>query len=227
MLKKIPLLIAVLMLSACASVPDSLKVAEGQQLVTYQQVMSNPQINVGKNARWGGVIASVENKADSTLLEIVHHDLKSNGRPAQSDQSVGRFRVYVDSFLDPMIYQTGRSISFVGQVKGTESGLVGEHKYTYPALQASSYYMWDVRSQMNVTSVSMSMWPGSYWGGWYGWGYRGGIWPYHQRVIIRDNDKPGTSGPQPVRPRVNTNPRVEQPKGLGSNKHHADRRILD
>lgn len=226
MFKKLTLIIAALMLAACASVPDSLKVAEGQQLVTYQQVMSNPQGNVGINARWGGVIAKIENKADSTVLEIVDHELKSNGRPALSDQSVGRFRVYVDSFLDPMIYHSGRSITFVGQVRGTESGLVGEHPYTYPALHASSYYMWDVRSRVDVTSVSRSMWPGSYWGGWYGWGSRG-MWPVHQRVIIRDNDKPGTStmGPQPARATTNTNPRIAPPKGLGSSQHHADRRV--
>ncbi|WP_438863544.1 Slp family lipoprotein [Neptunicella sp.] len=228
MYKKITLLFAVMILASCASVPDSLKVAEGQQLVTYPQVMANPQGNVGQNARWGGVIANVENKADSTVVEIVGHELKSNGRPAPSDQSMGRFRVYVDSFLDPMIYQTGRSITFVGQVRGTESGLVGEHPYTYPALHASSYYMWDVRSQVDVTSVSMSMWPGSYWGGWYGWGYRS-MWPVHQRVIIRDNDKPAVSGmgPQPTRVRTNTNPRIDPPKGLGSSQHHADRRVRE
>lgn len=212
MFKKLTMLAGVMLLSACASVPDSLKVPEGQQLVTYTQVMSNPQINIGKQARWGGTIARIDNKADVTVVEVLSKELKSSARPASSDDSPGRFRVYVKSFLDPMVYQSGRSITFVGQVVGTENGKVGEHQYTYPTLQASGYHMWQVQSNVNVTSYSYGM---GYWNRWYGWGY-GGLYPYHSRVIIRSNDNPGTSSMGPVRERRSIS--VDRPRVKGEQK---------
>ena len=210
-----------IMLTACASVPESIQVAEDSNLVAYQQVMSNPDNTVGASARWGGVIANVENQSESTLIEMVHQNLRSSGRPIAADQSIGRFRVYVKGFLDPMIYKSGRSVTFVGQVIGTETGMVGEHQYEYPALQASSYHMWNEISQVDVTGISL--W-GPRWGGWYRWNSWGGwgMYPYHQRVVIKNRSRGGASG-HVTSDRTST---IRSPQNDG-NAHHADERRLE
>ena len=46
--------------------------------------------------RWGGAIASVENRRDETWIEIVE-------RPLNTDKSAGRFLARVDGFLDPAV----------------------------------------------------------------------------------------------------------------------------
>lgn len=170
-----------LTLSGCVSFPDSVQVPEGTNVVTYEQVASNPEITKNKIAQWGGVVASVENQKDSTLVEMVYYPLRSYGRPSVGKESIGRFRVYVNGFLDPMVYQQGRSMTFSGAVVGTEEGLVGEHNYIFPTLQASGYHLWEDIDRIDVTTISV--WPyyhHGYWGighpryrfGWYAWPYR-------------------------------------------------------
>ncbi|MDN4504361.1 Slp family lipoprotein [Alteromonadaceae bacterium BrNp21-10] len=226
MFKKILLVLSFISLTACVTVPESIQVSEGTNLVAYQQVMSDPEKTVGNHARWGGVIANVENKADSTLIEMVHHSLRSSGRPIGADESIGRFRVYVKGFLDPMIYKSGRSVTFVGSVIGTETGMVGEHQYEYPALQASSYHMWNEISQVDVTAISI--WSGPRWGGWYSWNHFGGwgMSPFHhRRVTIRSTEHRGSSGRVTTRSTERSS-NIRAPRN-DSDTHHADRRDMN
>lgn len=179
--------LTVLLLSGCAAVPDSIKVDERAPLIDYQQAASNPQGNADKTVRWGGVIAQVENLPDATMLEVVHYDLRSYGRPIVSDQSVGRFRVYVDGFLDPMVFERGRIVTFAGSLIGVEEGAVGEHKYLFPTIKSNGYHLWKDIDQVEVSTIHL--WPyQSHFG--YGWPYG----PVHQRLIIRSNRKNQSSG---------------------------------
>lgn len=178
---------AVLLLSGCAVVPDAIQVADEAQLINYQQAAAAPVASQDKTARWGGVIAEIENLPDATLLEMVHYPLRAYGKPLVSDESIGRFRVYVDGFLDPMVYEKGRSITFTGKVLGTEEGLVGEHNYVFPTLKADGYHLWRNVQQIDVTTLHV--WP-YYRHHGYGWPYGG---YYRHRVILRDGHKRGTS----------------------------------
>lgn len=176
MLKKLSLVLAVSLLSACSTTPESLVVAENTELVQYQQVVTGAEQSKGKIARWGGVIAEISNQPDATVLEMVHFPIKSYGRPISGDQSVGRFKVYVSGFLDPMVYKVGRSITFVGQVLGTEKGKVGEQDYTFPTLHADNYHLWKELPDVEVAHIEI--WPHHYgYYGWYGW-------PYHHRSYV-------------------------------------------
>lgn len=181
--------VAVMMLSGCAVVPDAIEVADESQLVGYQQVAASPDSLQDKQARWGGVIAEIENLPDATLIELVHYPLRPYGKPLVSDNSKGRFRVYVDGFLDPMVYEKGRSITFTGKVLGTEEGLVGDHNYVFPTIKADGYHLW--RNVQQVEFTSLHVWPYYHHYG-YGWPYGP---HYRQRVIIRDRHKRGASSP--------------------------------
>ncbi len=182
--------VAVIVLSGCAVVPDAIEVADETQLIGYQQVAASPDNSRDKIARWGGVIAEIENLPDATLIELVHYPLRAYGKPLVTDNSTGRFRVYVDGFLDPMVYEKGRSITFTGKVLGTEEGLVGEHNYVFPTLKADGYHLWRNVQQVDVTSLHV--WPYYHHPYGYGWPYGG---HYRHRVIIRDGHKRGASSP--------------------------------
>ena len=168
-------LLTFIMLSGCAVVPESIQVADDNQLIDYPQVSANPDGNIDKTARWGGVIANVQNLPDATMLEMVYYPLRAYGRPNTNEESVGRFRVYVDGFLDPMVYEKGRSITFTGQVLGSEEGSVGEHVYRFPSLKAQGYYLWRNVHRVEVTGVHF--WP------YYPF-YNFHHYPYHRRVIV-------------------------------------------
>lgn len=178
-MNKVLFSLVLLTLAGCSTLPDNLKLADEQNLVNYQQVAAEPAVVTNKAARWGGVIARVENQPDTTMLEVVHYPLRSYGRPVPSDQSVGRFRVYVDGFLDPMVYEKGRSMTFAGQVLGVENGLVGEHEYVFPTLHANGYYLWKEIQQVDVHAIDL--WPYFYWRGHH-------YSPYYTRhIYIRGN----------------------------------------
>lgn len=179
MLRICSALLVLLFVSGCSSFPDTLKVSDESQLLTYQQVSAQPQASKDKPVRWGGAIAKVENKPDFTLLEIVHYPLRSYGRPIDDDESIGRFRVKIDGFLDPMVYEKGRLVTISGQVLGTEKGLVGEHEYVFPSISSSAYHLWKKVSQ---TRTSLHVWPYGYYSG-FGWRYG----PFGHRVILQQS----------------------------------------
>ena len=186
MTKRVFLALLVLTITGCANIPEPIEVAEGTQLVGYQEAAMQPEAATGKTVRWGGVVALVENRKDQTMLEIVHYPLRSYGRPVVGDQSIGRFRVYVNGFLDPVVYEQGKAVTFVGTATGVEEGLVGEHEYVFPVMDASGYYLWKDVQRVDVTSVHV--WP------YYGWGIG---FPYHTRhrvYIHSGNSSSGNSG---------------------------------
>lgn len=185
MLKRFYGLTIIFLLAGCASVPESIQVDENMPLVTYQQAASNPDGNVDKAVRWGGVVALVENLAESTMIEMVHYDLRSYGRPLLSNQSVGRFRVYVDGFLDPMVFEQGRLVTFAGKFNGVEEGTVGEHNYVFPSIKSSGYHLWKDIDRVEISDIHIFPYH-SYWG----WPHR----PFHQRVIIRSNNNQPSGG---------------------------------
>tara|TARA_R110002167_G_scaffold178598_7_gene378365 strand:- start:4841 stop:5446 length:606 start_codon:yes stop_codon:yes gene_type:complete len=178
MYKSICLVLVSLLVTACSTLPEKIQLPEGTNLVSYQDAASQSEQMTGQKARWGGVIAKVDNKAQNTLLEVVYYPLKSYGRPIAGDESIGRFRVYIQGFMDPMVYKVGRSMTFTGDFTGVEEGLVGEHKYVFPTLQGSGYYLWQDIQQVDVTSVHV--WPYDYWYGWY-------PRPYSRSIYIRSS----------------------------------------
>ena len=94
---------------------------------------------------------------------------------------MGRFRVRVNGFMDPMVYQVGRLMTFTAQLNGLEKGLVGEHEYVFPTASVEDYYLWKNVQRIDVSRVQL--WPYHYWNsGFQNWNY-----PRHYRrnVMIR------------------------------------------
>ncbi|MGD8710609.1 MAG: Slp family lipoprotein, partial [Ectothiorhodospiraceae bacterium] len=105
-------------LSACATLPESLSGAPAQS-PDLPTVQVHTERYTGTRVLWGGTIAGVENRADSTLLEVVARPLDAEGRPDRDAASQGRFLATVKGFLDPAVFEKKRSITVVGTVEGT------------------------------------------------------------------------------------------------------------
>jgi outer membrane lipoprotein len=168
-----------LFLFGCSTFPDKLQLDDTTPLITYEDAASNAEQVKGKMLRWGGAIAKVENKPDSTVFEMVYYPLSGYGRPVSGEESIGRYRIVVNGFMDPMVYQVGRLMTFTAQLNGLEKGLVGEHEYVFPTATVEAYYLWKNVQRIDVRGVHV--WPYQSWYGHY-------PLRYNRSLIIRGSN---------------------------------------
>lgn len=177
MKQSVCLIILAFFLSACASnIPLEIREDISESKAGVGDVRTNIDQYVGTNVRWGGSIASVQNKKNETWVELVGRPLGSYGEPQNSDQSQGRFIVRINEFLDPAIYKEGRRMTIYGVVDGRVEGFIDEHPYTYPLVTAGTYYLWDEYASRRYYYPDYyypySYYPFSYHFGYYHWPYR-------------------------------------------------------
>lgn len=153
------LLLSASILTGCTTVPEQLQVPQSTPLIQYETAREYPiteqtsDIHTQSLARWGGVIANIENQDNTTQLEIVQFTLDSNSRPKVTDNSAGRFRVKINQFLDPMIYKEGRELTVVGNITRSEMGYIGKHPYLFPVLLSQQLYLWQPEKQIETRYV--------------------------------------------------------------------------
>lgn len=169
----------VLLTSGCASnVPREIQDPPVADL-TVNQVRSDIDEYTGNTVRWGGIIASVENRENETWVEVVAQDLGSYGQPRDEDSSYGRFLVRIEEFIDPQIYAEGRELTVAGVVESRIVRPIGEHPYTYPLIRATAYHLWPEYAEYDRRNDYFMRYHYGYpfYRG-YGFGYRG-YYPYY------------------------------------------------
>ncbi len=186
----ISILTCVLFLSGCVSTfPENLQVPSETNLLSFKAVLESPQAKDDSLARWGGVIAEIKNLDSKTMLEIVYFDLRGYGRPLVKDESAGRFRVYVDKFLDPVVYRKGRSITVLGKLTDVEAGMIGEYEYKFPTITDAEVHLWKEVKEVQIDYIDP--WP--FWhyypGQFYGPRYYG---PVRTRTIRQSGSSGGS-----------------------------------
>ncbi|MDO6427855.1 Slp family lipoprotein [Thalassotalea sp. 1_MG-2023] len=168
--------------AACVHIPEKLSVADDASLTNFEQAKSQENALKGSVARWGGVIAKVNNEADRTVIEVVHFDLKGSTRPKVKDETKGRFKVIYSGLLDPVIYKEGRSITAIGRIGDLTEGKIGEHSYQYPTLVADYVHLWKEVKQVDIRVEHYPHW------------YTPSLWhyanPYYHRPIYRRVNSP-------------------------------------
>ncbi|AOE50022.1 Slp family lipoprotein [Kangiella sediminilitoris] len=205
------------MLFACASTPQ--QITFEQENIPFTQVAQNPEGFTGREVRWGGIVARVENLENDTLIEVVNLPLGRQARPVEEQQTGGRFIARVPGFLDPMIYDVGKEITVVGKLSKPMPGKVGKHKINFPVVDTRGHHLWKKRPQYEYVEVYSAWDP--YW--FY---HRPYYWPYNYRYRVirpdpdyerrrdynRDAQDPNTEIYRgvPVEPRVQNPP--PQPK---------------
>ena len=165
--------VAAVALGGCASVvPETIRNAPPGN-VQIAQAQDQPQEYRDSVVRWGGNIVSTRNERDHTVMEIVGRDLDYEGRPNETDRSLGRFIAKIPGFLDPAIYKTDRAVTVHGRIEGTVQKSIGEFRYTYPVVRVDAYYLWQ------PLPPPQPYYPYYYdpffYSPWYPWG-----WPYYR-----------------------------------------------
>lgn len=145
-------LFGVLLVAGCASVPHSLNIPLSEPVPELPQVQSQPEQFTGQTVRWGGTIARVENNSEGSLMEVVARPLQGSSRPNENAMSQGRFLIATSAFLDPEVYQEGKSVTAAGLIEGLQHRTIGEFRYPYPVLRASAIHLWPPRPERTATS---------------------------------------------------------------------------
>ena len=164
------LLMICMLLAACASKPPAAISKVPADNPSLTRVRMDIDAYLGAELRWGGEIARVENRADSTWIEIVRKPLRDNGRPIAGGKSDGRFIASFDKFLDPVVYEIGRSLTVVGAIEGKVNREIGEYDYLFPLVAAEGSFLWTSPEPMPASAYPP---PWYYYDPWY---YP---WPYY------------------------------------------------
>ncbi len=135
-------LIALLTLTGCASQVPALIKQPPDPDPELQQVKNNIESHRNQNVRWGGKIISVENKQDSSWIEILASPLGYYGEPGSGDNYQGRFIARVDGFLDPEHYSKDRWLTIYGNIENEIIKHIDDHPYSYPLVHTKAYYLW-------------------------------------------------------------------------------------
>jgi outer membrane lipoprotein len=140
------LLLVVLALNACVTIPQNLRVGEPFATTTPQQAQSGE--HDGERVRWGGVIIHTTTQTNQTCFEVMGLSLDNSAQPQANDQSLGRFIACAKGFYDPALYAAGREVTFAGRIDGTEQQKVGEYEYQFPKLAVDAVHLWPKRSDI-------------------------------------------------------------------------------
>ena len=134
--------LALLVLSGCASqVPVLIKLPPNPD-PEFHQVKQNVAAFQKQQVRWGGKIISVENKENSTWIEVLASSLNSYGKPSSRTDYEGRFIARVDGFLDPEQYSKDRKLTIFGTIETEFVKRIDEYPYSYPLVNVKEYYLW-------------------------------------------------------------------------------------
>lgn len=210
-------LITVMLFTGCTIVPDSIDVPEGTQLVSYSKAVTSGASAQGQKARWGGMIVGVENKPNKTLIELAHFPLNHYGKPSTNGETAGRFKVQIDGFVDPIVFEEGRSATFLGTLTTPIAGMVGEQPYIYPTIIAEDYHMWRKQEVYDVNTYFFN-----YHTGWYSPFYRfNGPWMYphfNRTRVIRYQNAPSKAKLPSTNNRPSNNNSEPRGKSPSTNK---------
>jgi outer membrane lipoprotein len=114
--------------------------------ISFDQLRELPASYQGRLVLLGGEIIRTNNKQEGTTIEILQKRLNRWGRPKDEDDTEGRFLVFAERFLDPVVYSKGRRITVAGTVLGGHKEKIGEVDYVYPLLRAREIHLWQDRS---------------------------------------------------------------------------------
>jgi outer membrane lipoprotein len=114
--------------------------------VSFKDLQRDPEKFKGTWLMLGGVIVSSKNMKEGTLIEVLERPLARDGRPLETDRTLGRFLVDSDQFLDPAVYHRERLVTIVGVVTGKKTMPLDEIVYQYPLLSAKALHLWSPTS---------------------------------------------------------------------------------
>jgi outer membrane lipoprotein len=134
------LMLACAALASCAT--PAFKDVDAAIAIVPSDVQQSAERYNGAEVVWGGRIIAVENREQTTDVEIVAYPLDRDQQPMPDAATVGRFILMLPGFVEPYDYPVGRHLSVHGIVAGTRAGHVDAHDYLYPLLRAREVTVW-------------------------------------------------------------------------------------
>jgi len=120
-MKKFTLLLILMFMAACASVPTGEKGASTS--APFKTLIENPDPYIGTNVTLGGYILETKNLTDKAVIEVLQTPLTGFRKtPKTKEYSEGRFTVSQDGFLDPAEYGKDRMVTVTGTFMGCQDG---------------------------------------------------------------------------------------------------------
>jgi outer membrane lipoprotein len=188
--------------------------------ITFEEVLENPEEYTGQMLILSGVITEIKNTKEGTILEVLQTPANFRGKPADIEESEGRYLAIVERFLDPSTYAKGRSVTVAGKILGKRIQPLGKTEYTYPFIQATEIYLWPVEKTYYPYRYYPYDYPySSYYAfDWYYW-RRSSL--LHRRRIPRKFDDIDRKEPDKDKKKPRTDrktPRGDKKKGTGGMK---------
>jgi outer membrane lipoprotein len=140
-MKTLVIVALIALCSACAQPVSSISLAVVDD-VSLAQVRASNDAYQGSMVRWGGVVAEVENKADTTWVFLVEYELRDDAKPNADSASDGRFVARFNGFVDPVVYKVGRPLTVVGRIDGSLQRAIGEFEYRFPIVAVLDSQLW-------------------------------------------------------------------------------------
>lgn len=159
------LAIACLILQACSNLPPAIQDPPAFDL-SYQEALNNSAKHKNAPVRWGGTIVEIENEPGYSALQVLLYPLGSYGRPDLDEANQGRFVVKNPEFLDPAVYKKDTVITVAGILEGVAERKIGNRTLILPLVLATHIHLWQ----------EVDYYP--YYGGYGGFGYGPGYYPY-------------------------------------------------
>jgi outer membrane lipoprotein len=115
---------------------------EAGKPVPFEALQKRTDDYKGRVVIIGGYILETANEPEGSWLTVLQSPLNSLNRPESSDLSKGRFLVWSQEFLDPVVYSKERRITVGGKVRGSEERKLGSLTYRYPVIEAKEIHLW-------------------------------------------------------------------------------------
>jgi outer membrane lipoprotein len=180
LLHRLPLFVAILLLSGCAYVISREVRGEVTKDLELREVIKDPDAHRGKVVLWGGTIIESKNLKEGTRIIVLQKDLSTWGRPKETDKSQGRFIVLYPGYLDTAIYRKDREITVAGKIIARKAMPIDQIEYIYPVLSPREIHLWKELEKAEYPYYPYPWWwHYPYWPyPWYPYPHRPWYWYY-------------------------------------------------
>ncbi len=140
MIKFIIFFLGITVLSGCAHVVSEESRSATDTSVDLPMLFKNPSDYKGAFVVLGGNVVHAVNEQDGTYVEVVEKPLDYRGRPKKTDESLGRFLIFYEGYLETAIFSEAKNVTVAGEVMGMQVGQMGEMDYTYLLIKSKEIH---------------------------------------------------------------------------------------